>query len=105
MIKQLLYVHGANIPGEAQGTVGFGVRLSRSLGPGFHLTSPRMPEPLRPAYANWHSELINVLQLLHDGLIVVGHSLGGSVVFKLFAQERACISMGGKLKAAKGSSE
>jgi predicted alpha/beta hydrolase family esterase len=93
MLKQLLYVHGADIPGEAGGTVGFGVRLSRSLAPGFNVTSLTMPEPLRPTYAKWRSALIKVMPQLHDKLIVVGHSLGGSVALKLFAQERPCTSV------------
>src|SRR4051812_35222371 len=91
MIKQLLYVHGADILGDAQGTVGFGARLTQSLGSDFNVTSPRMPEPHRPNYAKWRSELIKVMQQLRGKLIVVGHSLGGSVALKLLAEEPTSI--------------
>jgi predicted alpha/beta hydrolase family esterase len=47
-----------------------------------------MPDPDKPAYAPWKERLEKELAALEDEAIVVGHSLGGSVVLKVLSETK-----------------
>jgi predicted alpha/beta hydrolase family esterase len=47
-----------------------------------------MPDPDHPAYAPWHTRLEKELAALDDDVILVGHSLGGSVLLKALSETR-----------------
>jgi len=62
--------------------------LRKALGAQYELRSPIMPDPDKPAYAPWKERLEKELAALEDEAIVVGHSLGGSVVLKVLSETK-----------------
>lgn len=61
-------------------------RLRKELGTGHEVHFPIMPSPEDPHYEAWSGRLDQVLSELNEPPIVVGHSLGGSVVLKHLAE-------------------
>jgi len=45
-----------------------------------------MPEPEHPAYGTWKKKLGHQLDLIDDEVVLIGHSLGGSVLVKYFSE-------------------
>jgi uncharacterized protein len=59
--------------------------LGDALGPEYHVQAPRMPQPTNPRYQNWARR---IAQLIDDEAspVLVGHSLGASVLLKYLAE-------------------
>jgi len=49
---------------------------------------PRMPDEGDPSYARWKPALAAALDELADGALLVGHSVGGTVLLHLLAEHR-----------------
>jgi pimeloyl-ACP methyl ester carboxylesterase len=60
--------------------------LRRELGEGYEIHYPRMPSEDNPSYGSWKAALENVLEKLHDGAILVGHSVGGTILIRMLAE-------------------
>ena len=88
MMRHLLFVHSAGLQGRRQGSGWFLASLRKALGEQYELRSPTMPDPDNPAYAPWKERLEEELASLDDEAIVVGHSLGGSVVLKVLSETK-----------------
>lgn len=86
MVRQVLFIHSAGTQAGGQGSSAFVRQLRRSLGPGFRLTCPTMPRPDQPSYARWRRELDDRLPRRGPPWILVGHSLGGSVLLKFLSE-------------------
>ena len=56
--------------------------LRGALAGGCVVRAPRMPAPERPTYRAWSAALREVLDAADDPPLLVGHSLGGSVLLK-----------------------
>ena len=54
--------------------------LKKALGSGYSVHYPRMPEEDRPDAAAWKKEIARALSKLGDGVILVGHSVGGAIL-------------------------
>jgi uncharacterized glyoxalase superfamily protein PhnB/predicted alpha/beta hydrolase family esterase len=65
------------------------------LGSDYHVLSPEMPEPEHPEYTHWKRELDKDLALLRGDAILVGHSLGGSVLLKYLSEQPLLKSIAG----------
>jgi len=88
-VKQcVLLVHSAGPQGPRQGSGGLVENLRRELGAAYEVLYPRMPEPERPRYASWKDALDHEFSALEErSAILVGHSLGGSVLLKYLSEE------------------
>ena len=85
MTNSVLFIHSA---GGQSGTEGSGplvAALRTGLGADTHLAAPIMPKPDEPDAAAWEAALGEHLREQQTPLVLVGHSLGGSVVFKYLA--------------------
>ncbi|HKA89846.1 MAG TPA: alpha/beta hydrolase [Haliangiales bacterium] len=60
--------------------------LEEALAADHVVTAPVLPHP--PSYAAWTAVLEDHLRRLGDGAMLVGHSLGGSVLLKHLTQSR-----------------
>jgi predicted alpha/beta hydrolase family esterase len=60
--------------------------LVQALGPTYRVRYPRMPNEADPHYATWKPALTKELQSLDDGAILVGHSVGGTMLIHLLAE-------------------
>ncbi len=61
--------------------------LERELGPSFRVRYPRMPNEVDPRFARWRPALERELDSLDDGAILVGHSVGGTVLIHTLAAQ------------------
>ncbi|XID91960.1 alpha/beta fold hydrolase [Paenibacillaceae bacterium WGS1546] len=86
MMKQVLALHGAGTQGRHQGSGDLIENLRTALGTEYHFASPGMPRPEDPDYRSWRDKLLGELDMLRGDLLLVGHSLGGSVLLKVLSE-------------------
>lgn len=85
MNKQVLFIHSAGPQGIHQGSSGLIAHLQEQLGEGYHVISPGMPENLDCAL--WKAQIVSEIEALDEELLLIGHSLGGSVLLKYLSEE------------------
>lgn len=86
-MKQVLFIHSAGPQGDREGSAGLLRYLKAELGSGFQVIAPKMPDPEDPQYAAWKVKLKEEIAALDDGAVLVGHSIGGSALFKFLSEE------------------
>ena len=86
MSRYALLVHSAGPQGQGEGSDPFAARLRKELGPDYEVLFPPMPDPDDPHYDPWSRRLEEILDAAESPLVVVGHSLGGSVVLKYLSE-------------------
>lgn len=87
MNKQIVVIHGAGPPRLRRGSVYWKAKLERALGGDYHVVCPKMPNPSKPRYATWKTQIEKSLDGLEGPLILIGHSLGGSVLLKFLSED------------------
>jgi predicted alpha/beta hydrolase family esterase len=92
MPSAVLLVHSSGPQGPGEGSDAFATRLREELGSGYEVLFPKMPAPEDPHYEPWSERLGQVLSELDEPPIVVGHSLGGSVVLKHLSETHESIA-------------
>jgi predicted alpha/beta hydrolase family esterase len=85
MAQSVLVIHGAGKPRRRRGKVYWEPLLSDILGRGYRVLAPRMPRPEQPQYWTW-ARCIDELIRSTRGPVLVGHSLGASVILKYLAE-------------------
>jgi len=86
MERPILIVHSAGPQGSGEGSSPFVDRLRGELGAGYGVLFPTLPNPDEPSYEPWSMALAEILADTDEPPIVVGHSLGGSVILKHLAE-------------------
>ena len=86
MASPVLFLHSSGPQGPGEGSEPFATRLRDQLGPGFGVSFPILPDPDDPHYEPWSERIGQILEETDEQLVVVGHSLGGSVVLKRLAE-------------------
>jgi uncharacterized protein len=61
--------------------------LRRGLGAAVELRAPRMPAPESPEYGGWRDAATAEIARLREGAVLLGHSLGGTVLLKVLSEE------------------
>jgi len=85
--RKVLFVHGAG--GEAfKEDEALVLSLREALGPDFEVAYPEMPDGAAPEYGAWSAAISRELSALDGGVILVGHSLGASILLKHLSEER-----------------
>jgi predicted alpha/beta hydrolase family esterase len=80
-------MHSSGPQGPGEGSEPFVRRLREELGPDYELIFPVMPGTAdEPHYEPWRDRLSAELNGLEGRVIVLGHSLGGSVALKYGAE-------------------
>lgn len=87
MAGTILFIHSAGPQGRKEGSGPFLSLLKKGLGPGYVVKAPKMPHPDAPDYEPWKKKLARELAKVEDGTILIGHSLGGSVLLKYLSEE------------------
>jgi uncharacterized protein len=101
MLQDVLVIHGGNsFPSQAkyeswlatkkftrQDLLGndWKATLGAMLGTGFDVFTPRMPNPQNAVFEEWALWFTKIESLMHPGVILVGHSLGGIFLSKYLA--------------------
>jgi uncharacterized protein len=88
MSIDVLFIHSAGPQSGEKGSVPFVKRLRQSLGPAYSVTCPAMPAPTKPSYERWKLKLDKLLPDGKSPPILVGHSLGGSVLLKYLSEQK-----------------
>jgi predicted alpha/beta hydrolase family esterase len=68
--------------------------LRAELGPSYEIRYPVMPNEADPNYADWKPALDTELAALEPGAIVVGHSVGGTILIHSLAESGTPQSLG-----------
>ena len=92
--RQLLFVQGGGAGVHDAWDSKLVASLQRELGPSYDIRYPRMPGEDDPSFAAWRATLQTELASLHDGAIVVGHSIGGTIVINVLAQQPPTLKFG-----------
>jgi predicted alpha/beta hydrolase family esterase len=85
--KTVLFIHGAG-EGAYQEDGLLAASLQNALGPAYQVRYPNMVNEASPEYAEWKAQIAAELATLEGEIILVGHSVGGSVLLKFLAEER-----------------
>lgn len=87
MRKEVLFIHSAGPQGPHEGSTELIAYLHGALDAGYDLKCPAMPAPENPRYEAWKEQIEKYLGVPGNEVILVGHSLGGSVLLKYLAEE------------------
>jgi predicted alpha/beta hydrolase family esterase len=68
--------------------------LRRELGDGYEVRYPRMPEDDDPSDATWGPAIRAELTGLREGDVVVGHSVGGTILVHTLAVDASEVALG-----------
>lgn len=69
--------------------------LERELGHDYAVRYPRMPDEADPKYALWKAALTRQFDRLDEGAIVIGHSIGGTILIRTLADDPPALIFGG----------
>ena len=86
MKQQVLFVHSAGPQERGEGSSHMVAALQKALGDGYDVRFPRMPDPDDPAYVPWKERVQAEIAGLDEDALLVGHSLGGSVLLKYLSE-------------------
>ena len=91
----VLFVHSAGPQSLYEGSGGLVASLRKSLGEQYDVLCPAMPDPENPRYGQWRDQLKKEFALLKQETILIGHSLGASVLLKYLSEEKYNVSVTG----------
>jgi predicted alpha/beta hydrolase family esterase len=94
MAKQVLLIHGGG-GGAYEADAKLAEALRRQLGPGYDVRYPSMPNEAEPDYQTWKSIIQREIVDMGAGAILVGHSIGASVLIRLLRDQAAKDSIAG----------
>jgi predicted alpha/beta hydrolase family esterase len=86
MARPVLVAHSSGPQGPGEGSEPLVSRLRAELGDGYEVQFPILPDPDDPHFEPWAERLRELLAEAADSTIVVGHSLGSSVVLQFLAE-------------------
>src|SRR5688572_4808390 len=89
MPKQVLFVQGGGDGTHDEWDNKLVASLERELGPDYEIRYPRMPDEGNPQYGSWKSALEKAFGKLGDGAILIGHSIGGTILIAALAEHTA----------------
>ena len=69
--------------------------LEQELGRDYAVSYPRMPHEADPKYADWRAALTLQFARLDEGAMLVGHSIGGTILIRTIADELSKKTFGG----------
>jgi pimeloyl-ACP methyl ester carboxylesterase len=80
--RQVLFIQGAGAGTHDEWDDKLVDSLRRELGDGFEIRYPRMPAEDDPSDTAWGPAIAEATAILEDGAVVVGHSVGGTLLVK-----------------------
>jgi len=83
---QILFIQGGGAGAHDEWDDKLVESLRRNLGEGYEVRYPRMPDEGHPSYARWSAAIRRELDALDAGAVVVGHSVGGTILINTLAE-------------------
>lgn len=99
MKRLLLFVHGAGEEAYEEDRK-MAASLRYALGSGYEVRYPKMPDAHSPRYAAWKDRIAGELAELDGEVVLVGHSLGASILLKYISEERTATPVAGMFLVA-----
>jgi serine hydrolase len=84
--KRVLFIHGGG-DGAYEEDRKLAASLQDALGAAYDVRCPKMPDEDSPVYEAWKERIAKELDALKGEVILVGHSLGGSILLKYLSEE------------------
>ena len=95
MQRQVLFVQGGGEGVHDEWDDKLVASLRHELGSDYEIRYPRMPDEGDPQYASWKLALEKELEELRDGAILLGHSIGGTILINVLTERAARRTPGG----------
>ncbi len=95
MLQQVLFVQGGGEGTHDEWDNKLVAHLGHELGPDYEIRYPQMPDEADPQYARWKAALRKDLARLADGAVVVGHSIGATILINALADEPSAVTLRG----------
>ncbi len=87
MKKDVLFVHGGG-EGAYEEDKKLAANLRDVLGAAYDVRYSKMPDEDSPEYEAWKNQIAKELTALDGEVLLVGHSLGGSILLKYLSEEK-----------------
>ena len=88
MTKQILFIHGGGGESAFEEDGLLVASLQNNLGIAFQVHYPKMPLEESAGYADWKAQIATELSALDDAVILIAHSVGGSILLKYLLEEQ-----------------
>jgi len=85
-MRDVLFIQGAGEGTHANWDIHLVESLRRQLGPSYSVRYPEMPDEANPTVAAWRPVIERELAALRPGSVVIGHSVGGTVLIHVLAE-------------------
>lgn len=85
-MPRILFIHSAGDQGPGEGSSRFLARLRDAMGTDTEIVAPLMPKPDSPEADTWVDATRTHLAEMSGPFVLLGHSLGGSIILKCLAQ-------------------
>jgi predicted alpha/beta hydrolase family esterase len=85
--KQILFIQGGGAGAHDDWDSKLVASLTRELGRSYDIRYPRMPNEADPDYSAWKTALEREIAVLDDEAILVGHSIGGTILVNALAEQ------------------
>jgi pimeloyl-ACP methyl ester carboxylesterase len=84
-VRQLLFIQGGGAGVHDEWDDKLVASLKRELGGGWDIRYPRMPDEDDPKYSTWKSAIEREIAKLEDGAVLIGHSIGATLLVNVLA--------------------
>ena len=92
--RRILFIQGGGAGAHDEWDDKLVESLRRGLGDGHEVRYPRMPGEGDPSYARWSAAIRRELAGLDDGAVVVGHSVGATILIQALAEQPPEVELG-----------
>ncbi|MCF0048599.1 alpha/beta hydrolase [Dyadobacter sp. LJ53] len=94
MQKQIIFIHGGGSPEDFQADEKLAVSLRKELGPGYSVHYPFLPNDGTPDLGR-RKQIAHEIDVSEDGVILVAHSLGASMLLACLSEAEIAKNIGG----------
>ena len=95
MTNQVLFIQGGGEGVHDEWDNRLVGSLERELGSDYEISYPRMPNEADPKYTLWKASLKKEFVKLRAGAVLVGHSIGATILINVLAEESSNLLLSG----------